>query len=244
MFKIKNLFPILLILLVLLPAVSFGQITTSQNTNFTGYTDTVVCTGSGLSNILCRIHKLINSIIPLLIALGVVYFIWGVVQYVIGGGEEAKKKGRDHVIYGIIGLTVIVGVWGLVNLVANTFGIAGQSVSVPTLVPTTTATSGGSCDNVLGNSPKLQSLIGYVTCIIEQSVIPLLFAVAVAFFIWGVVQFIWQGAGEEAKRTQGKQHMIWGIIALAVMLGVWGLVSIVGGTFGLNTSVLPQVRPN
>lgn len=37
--------------------------------------------------------------------------------------------------------------------------------------------------------------------------------------------------------------MIWGIIALAVMLSVWGLVGILGSTFNIGTSVLPQVTP-
>ena len=51
-------------------------------------------------------------------------------------------------------------------------------------------------------------------------------------------------AQEEAKRTQGRSHMIWGVIALAVMLGVWGLVGIVTRTFGPEINVLPGVRPN
>jgi hypothetical protein len=63
-------------------------------------------------------------------------------------------------------------------------------------------------------------------------------------FVWGVVKFFFINADEEAKRAQGKQYMIWGIIALAVMLSIWGLVSILGATFGIKTnSVLPQVTP-
>jgi hypothetical protein len=63
-------------------------------------------------------------------------------------------------------------------------------------------------------------------------------------FIWGVVQFFIIGADEESKRAQGKDFIIWGIIALTVMLCVWGLVRIVGGTFGLgNSSFIPQVCP-
>ena len=73
--------------------------------------------------IVVRIGQLISYIIPVLVALGLVYFIWGVVQYVIGDSEEAKKKGKDRIIYGIIGLAVIVAVWGLVNIVVNTFGL-------------------------------------------------------------------------------------------------------------------------
>lgn len=210
--------------------------------NASSYANIQVCMGSGLTNLLCNIHKLLNAVIPVLLALGVVYFVWGVVQYVIADAEEAKKAGRDRIIYGIIGFTIIIGVWGLVTLVINTFGIGAQTISVPSLVPTSTAAQSGS-DCTLVSSPKLQNLLGYVTCIIGNSIIPLMFALAIAFFIWGVIQFVILGAGEEAKRTQGRQHMIWGIIALAVMLGVWSLVGILGGTFGLNTRVLPQVQP-
>jgi len=72
--------------------------------------------------IICRIGNIFNVIIPILIVLGVLYFVWGVISYVIGSDEEAKKKGRDRIIYGIIGLVVIVGMWGLVRIVLNTFG--------------------------------------------------------------------------------------------------------------------------
>ena len=166
-----------------------------------------------------------------------VYFVWGVVQYVIAGGEEAKKKGKDHVIFGIIGLAVIVSLFGLVNIVVKTFKIGG--VNAPSLAPLTGAEA--TCS--LAGNPKFQDLACYVTRIINDSIIPLIFALATAFFVWGVVQFVILGAGEEAKRTQGKQHMIWGVVALAVMLGVWGLVSILGSTFGLETGILPQVKP-
>ena len=54
----------------------------------------------------------------------VVMFIWGVVQYVINSDEEAKKeKGKQFMIWGIIGLTVMVSVWGLVRIVGTTFNI-------------------------------------------------------------------------------------------------------------------------
>jgi uncharacterized membrane protein YidH (DUF202 family) len=92
-------------------------------------------------------------------------------------------------------------------------------------------------------NPKLQDVICYVVFIINRSVIPLIFAIAIAMFVWGVVQYV-INSDQEEKKAKGKQFMIWGIIALTVMLGVWGLVAIVGGTFGLKTSVLPQAQPN
>ena len=95
----------------------------------------------------------------------------------------------------------------------------------------------------LATSPNLGHLFSFATCFIGRLVIPLIFAVAVVMFIWGVVQYVIHD-DEEAKKDKGKQFMVWGIIALTVMISVWGLVGIVGRTFGLNTSVLPQVSPS
>jgi hypothetical protein len=75
----------------------------------------------GLREVLCNISELLAYVIPVLIALGVVYFVFGVVTYVIGDSDEAKKKGRDKIIYGVIGLAVITALWGLVNIVTDTF---------------------------------------------------------------------------------------------------------------------------
>jgi hypothetical protein len=206
------------------------------------------CSEGGIGGAICRISNILDAILPLLVALGVIYLIWGVIQYVIGGSDEDKKKGRDRIVFGIIGLVVIVGLWGLVYLVSDTFGIGRESA--PNIgyltIDQNNQNSGSSCGNGLAGSPKFQDLLGYVTCIINDSVIPLFFALALAFFIWGAVKFFIINGGEEEKRNQGKQFMLWGIIALAVMLSVWGLVGILKTTFGIKTgsSVLPHVKPD
>ena len=194
------------------------------------------CSGTGLAKMICQAQQILNSIIPVLITLGVVYFVWGVVQFMINDSEEAKTKGKDKIIYGVVGLAVIVGLWGLVNIITNTFGL---SSTAPTLAPLT----GTAATCSLAGSPKFQDLLCYITGIISNSIIPLLFALAVAFFVWGMVKFFIINSDEEAKREQGKQFMIWGIVALAVMLSVWGLVGILGTTFGVSSSVLPKVTP-
>lgn len=195
---------------------------------------------TGLSGVLVKINELLSSILPVLIAFGVVFFIWGIVQYLIYDTEEAKKKGRDKIIYGIIGLVAVVGMWGLVNLVVTTFNLK-QNANMPTLITTTTATGAGSACIA---PTDVQTFLGFLTCIINNSVIPFIFALAVVLFIWGAVKFFIINADEEAKRQQGKQFMIWGIIALTVMISVWGLVSILKVTFiGPGASVLPHVTP-
>jgi hypothetical protein len=93
------------------------------------------CSGVGLGTIdgiICKIGDILSIIIPILVVLAVVYFIWGVVSFVISNDEEAKTKGRDRMIFGIIGLVVIVAMWGLVGILNNTFGL-GAGTAAPNL---------------------------------------------------------------------------------------------------------------
>lgn len=100
-----------------------------------------------------------------------------------------------------------------------------------------TTTTTGTCE--LATNPKFDSLINFITCIISTSIIPLIFVLAFMLFMWGVVQYILNNE-EEAKREKGKQFMLWGIIALFVMFSVWGLIKVLGNTFGIQY-VIPQV---
>ncbi len=198
------------------------------------------------NGVLDNISNFLSALLPLLVSIGVIYFVWGVVQYVINDSDEAKKKGKDRIIYGIIGLAVILSIWGLVNILIATFGVGGGNVpNVSNLAPAVNTTNSGfGCQTPLPGTAKVQNLLGYVTCLINDSVIPFIFALAVVMFIWGAIKFFIIGAGEEKKRDQGKQFMIWGIVALAVMLSVWGLVGILRNTFGVDIgSGLPQVQP-
>ena len=96
----------------------------AQNTFQTGGTGCEVNDSGSVGNIqevICRVMSILNSLIPLIVTLGIIYFVWGVVSYVIASDAEAKKKGRDRIIFGIIGLAVIISVWGLVVLLRDTF---------------------------------------------------------------------------------------------------------------------------
>lgn len=100
----------------------------------------------------------------------------------------------------------------------------------------------GAADPCPGQITNLTTLFNLFGCIIRKSVIPLLVMLAVVVFIIGVIKFI-SGAADSTKREEGRKFMIYGIIALFVMVSVWGLVSILQGTFGLGNSVLiPQLQ--
>ena len=93
------------------------------------------------------------------------------------------------------------------------------------------------CDSV--GFTSLKNIINFVTCLIKNSVIPLLITLAVASFIWGIIQYFLNADNEE-KRKKGKAYILWGLIALFVMVSIWGLVGIFGETFGVKV-LIPQL---
>ncbi len=92
-------------------------------------------------------------------------------------------------------------------------------------------------NDVLGIVATVGGLIKFETPIISE--------LALLYFFYGLAKFI-LNAGDEEKRAEGRSIMIWGIIALFVMVSVWGLVRILSQTFiGGNTSsvTIPGLDP-
>ena len=79
---------------------------------------------------------ILGAVIPFFMILATVIFLWGVIQYITAGGEEEKiKAGRTYMLWGIIGLFVMIAVWGLVNVLATTLGIGTNNTIPPGVQP-------------------------------------------------------------------------------------------------------------
>jgi len=83
---------------------------------------------------------------------------------------------------------------------------------------------------------SLQDLGAFIIDLINNVGVPLVFAIAFIVFIWGVFQYFVAGGHDEEAKDKGKSLMLYGIVGLAVMASVWGLVSIVTGTVELNNT--------
>jgi uncharacterized membrane protein len=196
-----------------------------------------------LPSLITTSSDLLKSILPLLVSFGVLYFAWGIIQYFIADSEEAKTKGRDTAVFGVIGLAVIVSLWGLVGLVNQTFGLSGSTGLLGENAPTNISKLAPGVKGTCSLGSTFPDWLNYFTCIIGSSIIPFLFSLAVVMFVWGTIKFFIIDVDEEAKREQGRQFMLWGIIALAVMVSVWGLVGVLTKTFNINSNLIPQVQP-
>ncbi|HUY62762.1 MAG TPA: hypothetical protein VMV50_03170 [Candidatus Paceibacterota bacterium] len=73
--------------------------------------------------------------------------------------------------------------------------------------------------------------------IINNILVPVIFAVAFIVFLWGAFDTFILGATNDTAKEKGKSLMLWGLIGFFVMVSVWGLVNILTGTitFGNNT---------
>jgi hypothetical protein len=83
------------------------------------------------------IINLINNIlVPIVIAIAFIVFLWGVFKYYVlnAASDTERAKGNQFILWGIIGLTIIFVVWGLVNLVASVFSLTpgGSAPKPPT----------------------------------------------------------------------------------------------------------------
>jgi len=63
--------------------------------------------------------------------------------------------------------------------------------------------------------------------------IGVLLALALLFFAWGLAEFILRSDSDEGRET-GRQHMLWGILGIFVMVAVIGILRIITNTFGVD----------
>ena len=91
----------------------------------------------------------------------------------------------------------------------------------------------------LGNLETLVESIGNLVGL----ALPIVVGIALLAFFWGLVKYIFAQGNEESK-ADAKKIMLWGVIALFVMVSVWGLVRFIGNALGIDqgdTIVVPTV---
>ncbi len=106
-------------LLVLTPSIAMAAI----NTTF-------------FDDLISSLIGVLNGLVPLFIALAVVYFLWGVLQFVSSGDDaEARKQGQARMVHGIIAIFVMVSLWGLINILVEAFDLTPTVIEPPVVDP-------------------------------------------------------------------------------------------------------------
>jgi len=77
-----------------------------------------------------------DVLIPFIIGIGFLFFVWGIFKYFIFGGanEEAREQGKGLIIWATIGFVMIIIFWGVVNLLSESTGLANNELqNIPTI---------------------------------------------------------------------------------------------------------------
>jgi len=63
------------------------------------------------------------------------------------------------------------------------------------------------------------------------TIFPVSSGLAVIFFFWGLAKFIWY-SGDEKKRDEGKGVMTWGVVAMFILVTIWGILGFLQQSLG------------
>jgi hypothetical protein len=86
---------------------------------------------------------------------------------------------------------------------------------------------------------SVQDFLLWFIDLINSTIIPLIFAIAIVFFIWNAARFfVFSGADEEGKAS-ARRLMFYGIAAMVIMLSLWGIVRMMTNAFGIGKSGAP-----
>jgi len=91
---------------------------------------------AGYKEIISKINQvIINPIIVFLFAVATLIFLYGIVEFLANpANEETRDKGKQHIIWGVVGLAIMVSVFGIMQLIINSLGFVGpgnQNIELP-----------------------------------------------------------------------------------------------------------------
>ncbi len=91
----------------------------AQNPNF-----------GGLDSIVAFIGRTVRSLIPIFFGLAIIYFFWGLIEYIRSAGDPKKAaEGRSIMIYGVIAIAIMISLYGLVAWLQNVLGISSNATA-------------------------------------------------------------------------------------------------------------------
>ncbi len=101
----------------------------------------VVSFASPLDTTIANFAAVVTALLPIMLALAVLVFFWGLVKYIANASDEAaKESGKTLMIWGMVALFVMVALWGIIGYVQESLGLSGTITTTPPpafVVPTT-----------------------------------------------------------------------------------------------------------
>lgn len=95
----------------------------------------LVALGQGsIEALLGRVQGILGTVVPTLIGLALVLFLWGVLKYLFSKDGPSQSEAKQFMIWGILALFIMVSVWGIVNILGQ-FLFGTENISEPKVIP-------------------------------------------------------------------------------------------------------------
>jgi hypothetical protein len=85
---------------------------------------------ASITTLMSSINRvIINPLIVFMFALAIVYFLYGLMQYLLSpDNEEIRRNSKQHMLWGIIGMFIMIAVFGIMNVLLTTLGTKGIKI--------------------------------------------------------------------------------------------------------------------
>lgn len=76
------------------------------------------------------INRFLNALVPMIITIAIIFFFWGLTQYLLKIGED-RQAAIQTMIWGVVAIFVMVSIWGIIKLLQSTFKVGDTNPVVP-----------------------------------------------------------------------------------------------------------------
>jgi len=105
---VSNTHNIFLLVSILIPQVSFAAF-------------------ERLKDLLRDFKSLLDLMIPIIFALALIFFFYGLAQFIRSVSDKTIQEGKNKMIWGIISLFVMISIWGIINFIQDSLDIRNGS---------------------------------------------------------------------------------------------------------------------
>ena len=86
---------------------------------------------------------------------------------------------------------------------------------------------------------NIYNLFDAVLSILNDYVVPVIFAIAFIVFLIGIYRYFIAGGANEEKVQEGQKFVLWSVIGFVIMFSIWGIINLFINTLGFDTTSRP-----
>ena len=92
---------------------------------------TIIAYADSLDDFLFKLNdKIINPVIELSFFIAFALFLFGLMEFIRGANKpDVRSKGKQHMLWSIVGFVIMFGVFGIISLLTGTLGISGVRIN-------------------------------------------------------------------------------------------------------------------